>query len=289
MALKQCVDRTDLVEIDMFGPTTCRVNGDEVWVQPILGSVLAAFCTRRRSWTPVLVLAELVWFGDCLPPTSTKTLHGHICRLRSKLGPQSIASRGSSYRLNFDVVNVDVVSFEVAVTEVERLHAFHDPVGVATQATRALALWRGQPYEEVDAVHVADDVRRLGQLKRRVEDLRAQALLDTGCFDQAIPDLEAAVLIDPLRETAWAHLMTALHESNRTAEALDAFGRARRSLAEQLGLQPSAALRILEARILRGERLGCPAPGVSAELPLLRTHSLHLPVWPSAVLPLSRV
>ncbi len=54
----------------------------------------------------------------------------------------------------------------------------------------------------------------------------------------------------PLRERLWAQLMIALYRSGRQADALQAFQRARRLLADELGLQPSAELRDLERQVL---------------------------------------
>ena len=56
---------------------------------------------------------------------------------------------------------------------------------------------------------------------------------------------------NPFRETLWAELMLAMYRSGRQVEALDAFDRARRILAEQFGLEPGQALRQLQSQILR--------------------------------------
>ncbi len=78
---------------------------------------------------------------------------------------------------------------------------------------------------------------------------RAEARLDTGAAADLIADLEAAVAEAPLRERRWAQLMLALHRAGRQAEALRAYQRLRETLAEELGLEPSAEVQRLERRI----------------------------------------
>ena len=54
----------------------------------------------------------------------------------------------------------------------------------------------------------------------------------------------------PLRETLWAHLMLALYRSGRQGEALAAYRRAKKVVAEELGLDPTQELQDLERAIL---------------------------------------
>src|SRR5207247_4252610 len=73
----------------------------------------------------------------------------------------------------------------------------------------------------------------------------------------------ALVVEHPLRERLRMYLMTALYRSGRQAEALNAYKDARRSLVDELGIDPSAALQELERAILRQD----PALDVEARAP----------------------
>ena len=65
-----------------------------------------------------------------------------------------------------------------------------------------------------------------------------------------IGELEALVHEHPLNERFTAQLMLALYRDGRQADALRAFRRARRSLVDELGIEPGRELRELERAIL---------------------------------------
>src|SRR5207302_5954738 len=111
-------------------------------------------------------------------------------------------------------------------------------------------LWRGPALADVAEWPFARGA------SRRMEDLRLQASeeavdaeMDLGRHDDAIPFLEALVAEHPLRERPWGQLMLALYRAGRQADALHAYQALRRTLDEELGIEPSPPLRRLERAI----------------------------------------
>ena len=80
---------------------------------------------------------------------------------------------------------------------------------------------------------------------------RIGADLDRGAHEEVVAELFQLILEFPACERMHAHLMTALYRSDRQADALQAYGRARDRLAEELGIDPGQALRQLELAILQ--------------------------------------
>lgn len=91
---------------------------------------------------------------------------------------------------------------------------------------------------------------RLDQQRLVVAEDRFQPLLDLGRYPRAIPELEAFVAAELLRERARAQLMQAVHWTGRQPDALRTYREYLELLGEQLGLEPSLQLKTLEESIL---------------------------------------
>jgi hypothetical protein len=72
-----------------------------------------------------------------------------------------------------------------------------------------------------------------------------------GLESELVAELEAVVAEHPFRERLRGQLMLALYRTGRQADALEVYRDTRRTLVEELGIEPGAALRQLEQAILR--------------------------------------
>ncbi len=209
-------------------------------------------------------------YADEAPARPIAALQSYVSHLRRALEPRRPARApaavlvtsppGYSVRLDRNVV--DAWSFE---DEVHRAQAHNDPAAVHTRLSAALAAWRGAAFQEFAGLPWADlEASRLEELRLTAMEMRADAALRLGQAPQTVADLSRLTSEHPLREEAWRLFALALYQSGRQGDALGALRRARARLAEDLGVDPGAALRELEEGIL------AQAPHLSASATVLQ-------------------
>ncbi len=132
-------------------------------------------------------------------------------------------------------------------------------------------MWRGPAYVEFRETDfgTAEGVR-LDELCLAAREDLADAQIASGSASAAVVGLESLVHDSPGREGAWLLLMRALYASGRQHDALGAFQRARRGLAE-FGLEPGAQLSDMERRILEHDPALAPVSGTAMLAAALRT------------------
>ena len=100
------------------------------------------------------------------------------------------------------------------------------------QLGAALDLWRGPAYAEyADEPWAGTEVARLTELRTVAREGLMDARLALGDAPLLVPELEALVAEDPLREERWRLLVLALYRAHRQGDALAALRRARQTLA----------------------------------------------------------
>ena len=110
------------------------------------------------------------------------------------------------------------------------------------------------------------EIARLEERRWAAFEARVDAELALGRHADLVSELEAAVAEQPLRERLHGQLMLALYRCGRQAEALEAYRRARRTLVEEIGVEPGAELRALQEAILAQDP-ALDAPPGPEELP----------------------
>jgi predicted ATPase len=126
-----------------------------------------------------------------------------------------------------------------------------DAAGAAATLRAALELWRGPALADVAWEPFAQaEVARLEELRLTALEDRIEADLALGRHGQLVAELEGLVADHPLRERLRGQLMLALYRSGREADALAVYQRARRTLVDELGIEPGESLRKLERAIL---------------------------------------
>jgi len=215
-------------------------------------------------------LIDELWYGES--PSGASTLPSYVSRLRAVLGPSvPITGGAAGYSLDASPDQVDAARFERLVREGHEAIIGGRPQRAAERLHTALELWRGRPFGDVgDEGALRAAAQRLEELRLSALEDRFQADLDLGSAAELVDDLEILVREHPFREGLWGHLMLALYRAQRQADALEAYRRARRALAEHLGIEPSPELERLQRAILRRD--------VPRALPPELRHNLPAPI-----------
>jgi DNA-binding SARP family transcriptional activator/tetratricopeptide (TPR) repeat protein len=226
-------------------------------------AVLAVLALQRGEIISTDRLVDAVW-GDTAPLTAVNTVQSHVSHLRHVLGAKTaIRARPPGYVLDLGAEATDIQVAERLVRQGTQAAA---PADRARHLQAALALWRGRPLADVAGLPWLDEqAARLDQFWLHAQRALVETRLALGEHVALVPDLERLVQDHPFDEQIHGQLMLALYRTGRQADALAAYQRLRRSLGNDLGIDPSQPLRDLEAAILRQEpSLDRPAPAPPA-------------------------
>jgi len=198
-------------------------------------------------------LIDGLW-PDEPPPSAAKIVQVHVSRLRKALdgvGDEILLTRGHGYELRVAPGQLDLDRFQGLLEDGRAALAADNPDKAAETLRNALALWRGPPLADFAYDSFAQgEIARLEELRLAALEERIEADLALGRHDAVVQELEQLVGRHPLRERLRGQLMLALYRAGRQAEALEVYRDARRTLADELGLEPSPTLQQLERAIL---------------------------------------
>ncbi len=216
-------------------------------------SVLALLLLHANEVVSSDRLIDELWPGE--PPASAaKIIQAHVSRLRKALdgvGEGMLLTRGHGYLLRIEPGQLDRDRFRGLLEDGRAALAADDPDKAAETLRDALALWRGPPLAEFAYDSFAqEEIGRLEDLHLEALEERIEADLAVGRHEAVVHELEQLAGRHPLRERVRGQLMLALYRSGRQAEALEVYRGARRTLADELGLEPSPTLQQLERAIL---------------------------------------
>nr|CEL21667.1 regulator [Kibdelosporangium sp. MJ126-NF4]CTQ92447.1 regulator [Kibdelosporangium sp. MJ126-NF4] len=167
-------------------------------------AVLARLLVARGRVVPVDMLVADLWEDP--PDGAVGAIQTFVAALRKALEPDRpprtpatlLVTEGPGYALKLAPDAVDAWRFEAALN------------GSLSALDEALALWRGPAYAEfTDQAWARAEITRLDELRLLAVERRAEALLGLGRAAEAVPDLQAHVDGQPLRESAWRLLALA--------------------------------------------------------------------------------
>ena len=248
-------------------------------------TVLAMLLVAGGRVVPAESIIEALW-GEVPPDSAAGTLQSYVSRLRRALLPGGARGEAArilawdppGYKLAVDDDGLDTRRFERLADHGRSLLL----AGQAEQARAALAdaldLWRGPALLEFSHLDFAwGFAARLEERRLVATEDRIEADLRLGLHAAVVGELGELVAANPLREQFRHYLALALYRAGRQAEALRVLDDARRTLRDQLGIDPGRPLVDLEAAILSHD----PALGIEVAPPPSGPGTVVAPTGPA--------
>lgn len=204
-------------------------------------AVLAALLLHPNRITPVDDIVDLLW-ADEPPRTARKNVQLHVWRLRQVVGDR-LTSEPPGYRIAVSPDDLDASRFDTLL-ESARAAARSGLTGpAAARYRRALALWRGAPLADVAGLGgFGGSVAWLDRRRLTAYEEYVDVELDLGRHDETLVLLDELAARYPLHERFVEQRVMTLHHLGRRGEAVDAYRRYRRALAEELAMEPGPVL-----------------------------------------------
>jgi YVTN family beta-propeller protein len=252
-----------VLDYRILGPLEVSADGRVIQIGgPKLRALLVILLLRANESVPRDVLVHELW-GEQPPAGAQHSLDVYVSRLRKSLDGAAngldgaangsvLVTRPGSYRLQVAEGQLDARRFERLVEQGRAALTGNAPGQAAASLRAALQLWRGEALADLaNGAGPRVEVVRLEELRLSAIEDRIEADLALGRHAELVGELETLVTAHPLRERLQGQLMIALYQGGRQAEALEVYRAARRTLIEELGLEPGPELCELEKRILQ--------------------------------------
>lgn len=257
----------------ILGPVEVEWSGGMIPIAaPRQLAVLAVLLIEANRVVSTERLIGQLW-GDRSPASARNTVQSLVLRLRralargyGSLGTTTLITRNPGYLIRIRADQLDLHRFEQLSAEGQtELRSGHFQQASATLA-EALAVWRGNPFENAAAVRLHEvEACRLRERRLQVLEDRIHADLLLGRHEDLTVELPALIAEHRLREPLYEQLMLALYRSRRQADALLLYQQLRRRLSDELGVEPTPTAQQLYQRILTHDPLLTDGPSWSGQ------------------------
>ena len=267
-----------MLHIALAGRVTVEADGVTLDASGLgrLGRTALAYLVAERH-RPVTrdELAEVLW-GDDLPRSWETSLRGVALRLRALLGAaglvpaEALTSAYGCWQLQLpEGTTVDVELVPVDLARAQQALAEGRAEEARTRAERAAAVAAKGFAPETLGAWVEHRQADLRELHLRALETASDAAAAAGDWPAALRAADEAVSAAPFRESAHLRLMESHAGAGNRGEALRAYERCRRALADHLGVNPSPATEAAYVALLGEEPQPSAAPAdVTTSLPL---------------------
>lgn len=254
----------------LLGPLDVEIDGRAVVLTGRQRALCAVLLLHANHVVSVDRLIRYLW-DDRPPGAGAARIRALVAEVRRALGPagtELLTTRRPGYVMHAGPDELDLLGFENLIRDASRAAADGDWRTARRCGEQALALWRDEPLSDLSEVAVREaERRRLAELHLVAREGVAEAEIETGRHREAIAELLRLTAAHRLRERPHGLLMRALHQDGRSAEGLELYTVLRRRMVDELGMEPSADLRDLHQRLLRGGGSGSAPPQRPAPTP----------------------
>lgn len=244
---------------EVLGPLRVTDGGAErVLKAHKVSLLLATLLVRADQEVSTDQLTAEIW-GENPPRRATAGLHVYVSQLRKFLQrperPDSpVVTRAPGYLLRVGDDELDLRVFQ-GLVETARGHARQERHQDCVDVLReALGLWRGPALGDLDGGPILVGFAGwLQDLHLESTELLVDSALALGRHRECVGMLHPLVAEHPLREAFTRQLMLALYRSECRADALKVYRQARRTIQDELGLEPGRPLVELHRAILASD------------------------------------
>ncbi|AKU15007.1 AfsR/SARP family transcriptional regulator [Luteipulveratus mongoliensis] len=240
----------------LLGPVTAQSADQAIELGRRERLALAYLLLRSDRLTSTDRLIDMLWSDP--PRTARQQLHNVIASLRRRVQhgcDELIVTRPMGYELRLGEHQLDVLEFRrhAGRGRDALLNGRYDEAEPCFAS--ALALWRGAAMEDVTG-EWADNLRAsLMDERVAVAEAWLDCLFELGRHEEVIEAAGPLIVASPYREGLHEHRLRALAASGRRTEALEGYQAIRRTMVDELGIEPGAGLRLLHQRLLDGSDL----------------------------------
>ena len=248
------------VHFRLLGPVEVRRDDVTIPIGPRQQAILTLLLLDANRLVTLDQILNRAW-PTKRPTRPANAVQTQITLLRRALPDVTITWQTGGYRLVADNQTIDLHRFRHHV-DLARDTTNDEQAAVHWQA--AIDQWHGEPFDGIDLPWFTSARTNLVAERQRTTLDQADALLRLGRYDDLLPDLAVRTALRPLDERLAAQFMKALHGAGRTDDALRHYDTVRERLADELGADPSLALRELREQLggsATAPRQLPPAPG----------------------------
>ncbi|GHF11376.1 SARP family transcriptional regulator [Streptomyces fumanus] len=266
-------DRT-AVRFSVLGPVRVWRGDDELPVRPKQQRlVLAALLARGGRPVPLAEFIELLW-QDRPPASAANSVHRYIGALRRLLEPDLparsagrwLTRQAGGYRLRVDADSLDLLRFRDLADRAREAGRAGEPAAAVDLYVTALGLWQDRcaaGLEPVGRSHPTFVMLEHEYVSVVCE--AAETAVRCGRAPAVLTPLRQAVERHPLDEALVSHLLLALADDGKQAEAVSLYQDVRHRLAEELGVDPGRELSAAYEHLLRGRAATAAGAGGHAD------------------------